>query len=273
MTNKPRVLVRGGGDLASGVVARLHRSGFAVLVLELAHPLVVRRLVSFAEAVFTGEVQIEELTGRLAADMQEVEAVLAQDQIAVMVDREMTCLAAYNPLVLVDARMMKRPPEYAEMSAPLVIGLGPGFTAGKDCHAVVETIRGHMLGRVIWEGTAAKDTGIPDTVLGISSERVLRAPTDGVLQAEAEIGTLIQAGQPIARVGAGVIKAPFDGVLRGLVHSGLEVQIGLKVGDLDPRKDPRYARLISDKSLAIGGGVLEAILSQEAIRKQVYASG
>ncbi|MCB2178912.1 EF2563 family selenium-dependent molybdenum hydroxylase system protein [bacterium] len=273
MHNKPRVIVRGGGDLASGVAARLHRTGFAVLVLELAHPLVVRRLVSFAEAVFKEDIQVEDIRARRAADLAEVEAIQAAGQIAVMVDPEMACLEAYEPLVLVDARMMKRKPEYEKMPAPLVIGLGPGFTAGEDCHAVVETIRGHMLGRVIWDGPAAPDTGIPDTVLGINSQRVLRAPADGVLVGEAEIGDLLKKGDRIARVGEAAILAPFDGALRGLVKSGLEVYTGLKVGDLDPRNDPLYARLISDKSLAIGGGVLEAIFSQEAIRKRVYASG
>jgi xanthine dehydrogenase accessory factor len=244
-----------------------------VLILELPHPLVVRRLVSFAEAVFEDTVQVEEIAARLAANLSEVGEIQSEGKIAVMVDREMSCLEGYAPLVLVDARMMKCPPGYAQMPAPLVIGLGPGFTVGVDCHAVVETIRGHMLGRVIWEGTAAEDTGIPDTVLGISSQRVLRAPADGVLQGEREIGDLILQGERIALVGDAAIIAPFDGVLRGLVKSGLRVQTGLKVGDLDPRKDPKYARLVSDKSLAIGGGVLEAIFTQEDIRKQVYASG
>lgn len=272
MHKKPRVILRGGGDLASGVAARLHRTGFAVLVLELAHPLVVRRLVSFAEAIFEGQVQVEEITARRASDLDEVAEIQAAGGIAVMVDPEMACLDAYHPLVLVDARMMKRKPEYERMPAPLVIGLGPGFTAGEDCHAVVETIRGHKLGRVIWEGPAAADTGIPDTVLGINSLRVLRAPADGELIGEAEIGDLIKKGERIARVGEEAILAPFDGALRGLVKSGLHVKSGLKVGDLDPRNNPLYARLISDKSLAIGGGVLEAILSQEAIRKEIYAS-
>lgn len=273
MRNKPRILLRGGGDLASGVAARLHRSGFAVLVLELAHPLVVRRLVSFAEAVFESEILVEDIRARRAENLAEVAVIQAAGEIAVMVDPQMACLEDYAPLVLVDARMMKRKPEYATMPAPLVIGLGPGFTAGRDCHAVVETIRGHMLGRVIWEGAAAADTGIPDTVMGINSQRVLRSPADGVLVGEAEIGDLLKKGDPIARVGEAAIHAPFDGALRGLVKSGLEVHVGLKIGDLDPRSNPLYARLISDKSLAIGGGVLEAIFSQESIREQVYASG
>lgn len=271
MRDKPRVLIRGGGDLASGVAARLHRVGFNVLVVELAHPLVVRRLVSFAEAVFSREVQVEEITGRLAADMQTVEMVLAQNKVAVMVDPDLNCLDEYNPLILVDARMRKMPPERDRQTVPLVIGLGPGFTAGENCHAVIETMRGHRLGRVIWQGSALPNTGIPDMVAGKSSERVLRAPVDGLLRARVEIGSRVKAGEILASVEGEDIIAPFQGVMRGLLQNGLSVQAGQKIGDLDPRDEPEYAHLISDKALAIAGGVLEAIFSQEEIRKKLYA--
>lgn len=271
MPGKPRVLIRGGGDLASGVAARLHRSGFAVLILELPHPLVVRRLVSFAEVVFRGEFQVEDIPVRLAENITEAEKILDEDQVAVIVDPEMASLESYNPLILVDGRMVKRAPDYAEMPAPLVIGLGPGFRARDNCHAVIETMRGHTLGRVIWQGEAAPNTSIPDPVMGITEMRVIRAPEDGVLKALAGIGDLVRTGDPLAQVGGTRVIAPFDGVVRGLVKEGLQVKRGMKIGDLDPRQDPLFARLISDKSLAIGGGVLEAIFSREDLRTRLYA--
>ena len=271
MVAKPRVLIRGGGDLASGVAVRLHRAGFCVLVIELAHPLVVRRLVSFAEAVFSDQVQVEEITGRLVFNQEDTMSVLAQDEVAVLVDPEMDCLEWFSPLVLVDARMLKKPPEISIQGVPLVIGLGPGFSAGKDCHAVIETMRGHLLGRVIWDGSALPNTGIPDAVSGKTSERVLRAPRDGVLMTKVLIGTQVAEGTELASIGDEIIRAPFAGVVRGLLQEGMVVQAGLKIGDLDPRNNPEYSRLISDKSLAIGGGVLEAILTQKEIRNRVYA--
>lgn len=269
--NNRQLLIRGGGDLASGVAARLHRCGFQVLITELAQPLVVRRLVSFAEAVYTGAIQVEELTGRLAHDLAEVEQIFQAGEIAVMVDPDLSALSAFAPLALVDARMMKRPPESGLEIAPLVIGLGPGFTAGKDCHAVIETMRGHTLGRVIWQGQALPNSGIPDTVSGRNEERVLRAPADGILMAHAAITDVLEEGALIAEVEGQPIRAPFRGALRGLVQAGLRVHKGMKVGDLDPRADPVFCTLISDKSLAIGGGVLEAILSQESLRRRFFS--
>lgn len=271
MTHKQHVLIRGGGDLASGVTARLHRAGFGVLVVELPQPMAVRRLVSFAEAVFIGAVQVEEITGRLAGDLADVERILQADQVAVLVDPELTCLEEFSPLVFVDGRMRKVPPEIGLESAPMVIGLGPGFTAGKNCHAVIETMRGHGLGRVIWHGEALPNTGIPDSVAGIRSERVLRAPKDGVLAAGVPIGSLVKEGEVLAYIEGEAIRAPFPGVLRGMLKEGLFVKTGTKIGDVDPRSNPEYAHLISDKALAIAGGVLEAILSQPEIRKKVYA--
>ena len=271
MTNKPRALIRGGGDLASGVAARLHRIGFGVLITELPAPLVLRRRVAFAEAVFSQIVQVEEISALLVNSFDQVESVLDAGKVAVIVDPEMDHLKDIKPIVLVDARMRKRPPETGLDAAPLVIGLGPGFTAGENCHAVIETMRGHFLGRVIWDGPSLPDTGEPDHVLGIGADRVLRAPTDGPLVAIKDIGDVVQEGELIARVGDQHIFAPFNGVLRGLVHDGLMVRVGMKIGDLDPRGDPIYANLISDKSLAIGGGVVEAILAQESIRNMLYA--
>ena len=272
MKPNPHVLIRGGGDLASGVAVRLKRAGFDVLIVELAHPLVVRRLVSFAEAVFSQTIQVEEITGQLAEDLDEVQNILAQDRVAVLVDPDLACLEAFTPLVLVDARMRKLPPEIGIDAAPLVIGLGPGFSAGKNCHAVVETMRGHLLGRVIWQGKALPNTGIPESVGGKAGERVLRAPQDGVLKNTIAIGSVVAEGEVVAYVGETAVLAPFDGVLRGMMQEGLVVKNSMKIGDLDPRNNPDFARLVSDKSLAIGGGGLEAILTQKTIREKIYAS-
>ncbi len=256
------VLIRGGGDLASGVAARLHRVGFNVLITELAQPMVVRRTVSFAEAVFSGETQVEEILARRVNSYEEIATVHAANQIAVIVDRELAILPKYKPVVLIDARMMKRPPDTGKELADFVIGLGPGFTAGENCHAVIETLRGHTLGRVIWQGRACLNTNTPDAVDGMRSERVLRAPSSGSLRSFADIGQRLKEGDLLAEVDSNKIHAPFKGVLRGMIKDGLEVHDGMKVGDVDPRDDNQYCYSISDKALAIGGGVLEAILSQ-----------
>lgn len=259
--SKIRVLIRGGGDLASGVAARLFRAGFDVLVTELPQPLVVRRSVSFAEAVFAGEMLVEDIAARLARSFEAVSQIQTAGQVAVLVDPALDCLEEYHPQVVVDARMRKKPPGGDLPEKVLHIGLGPGFTAGKDCQAVIETMRGHTLGRVIWQGRAIENTGIPESVLGKTGERVLRAPQAGILEGKAQIGDVVQEGDLLAVVGREEVRAPFNGVLRGLVHDGLEVFAGMKIGDLDPRSDPKYATLISDKALAIGGGVLEAVLA------------
>ncbi len=262
----PLVLVRGGGDLATGAAVRLHRCGFAVVVTEIERPLAVRRRVALAEAVYAGSITIEEVTGRRAAAAEAVAAILEAGEIPVLVDPEACSREVLAPLALVDGRMRKAPSEIGLEAAPFVVGLGPGFTAGVDCHAVVETKRGHRLGRVIWNGQAEPDTGVPGRVAGYDVDRVLRAPASGVIRGLKAIGDLVQAGEAIAEIEGAVLLAPFDGALRGLLHDGLAVEVGAKIGDLDPRKDPSYCFLISDKSLAVGGGVLEALLSQPAIR-------
>lgn len=267
-----RILIRGGGDLASGVAARLHRAGWQVVVAELSRPMAVRRYVSFAQAVYDGEIQIEEITGRLAANYAEVQTVLNQGAVAVIEDPQAEIIHDFRPHVLVDGRMRKRPPELGMEAAPLVIGLGPGFTAGTDCHAVIETNRGPFMGRVIREGPAQADTGVPEKVAGFQGERVLRAPASGVLEPAVEIGAHLLPGDLVARVDGRPVSAPFEGVLRGLVYGGLEVSEGEKIGDIDPRGDARLCWMISDKSLAVGGGVLEAILSFPLIRSALWNS-
>ena len=264
-----RVLVRGGGDVASGAILRMHRAGWQVLVTELERPLAVRRFVSFAQAVYDGEMRIEETAARRAADMAAAQAAFQAGVVPVMVDSRLEALEIFRPHVIVDGRMRKQPPEIGMDAALLTIGLGPGFTAGVNCHAVVETHRGPFLGRVIWEGTALPDTGIPERVGAYQAERVLRAPVEGTLEALAEIGDQLLAGQVVARVGGEPVTTPFDGVLRGLVMHGLRVRGGEKIGDVDPRGDARLCWLVSDKALAVGGGVLEAVLACAALRPYI----
>ncbi len=264
-------LVRGGGDLASGVILRLARAGVQVVVTELPQPLVVRRLVSFAAAVYSGSVTIEELRGQLASDETAVRHWLTEGAVPVLIDPEAACLAWLKPDVLVDARMTKTSPGMGMDAAPLVIGLGPGFTAGVDCHAVVETLRGHTLGRVYWQGTAIQDTGLPDPVSNHQSDRVIKAPAEGELRALVEIGERVEEGQPIAEVGGVIVRAAFRGRLRGLLHAGLRVPRGMKIGDVDPRDDPNALRLVSDKALAVGGGVMEALLARPDLVNRLCA--
>jgi xanthine dehydrogenase accessory factor len=265
------ILIRGGGDLASGVAYRLHKGGLRVLITELARPLHVRRTVSFADAVYTGETEVEGVTARCAADIDAVTAILDAGQIAVLVDPSADALAALRPLVLVDARMRKQAPETGLDAAPLVVGLGPGFMAGETCHAVIETMRGHDLGRVIWQGGPQPDSGVPGSVATYNRDRVLRAPAGGQVRPHFAIGDRVKAGRTIAEVARQLVAAPFDGVLRGLVHPDLQVSEGMKIGDLDPRNDPAFIHRISDKSLAIGGGVLETVLTRPEIRTQLWA--
>ena len=265
----PLVLLRGGGDLATGVAARLWHSGFQVVVAEMEQPLAVRRLVSLAEAVFEGEVIVEDLRGLRAEQASATHEILGQGAIPVLVDPTAESRHELAPVAIVDARMTKSAPSLPLNSASMMVGLGPGFTAGKDVHAVVETKRGHRMGRVYWEGPTQPDTGVADLVNGKDVERVLRAPADGKFEPIAEIGSLVASGVRLAEINAVQIVAPFDGALRGLMHGGIEVSAGTKVGDIDPRGDLSVCYLISDKSLAVGGGVLEALLSMRSIREQL----
>lgn len=260
-THALKILVRGGGDLASGAVIRMHRIGWQVLVTELAQPMAVRRLVSFAQAVYDGRIQIEDVSARLAGSPAEVAKIIGDRQVAVLVDPAAGSQKDFQPEVIVDARMRKTAPEQTHLEDfPFQVGLGPGFIAGENCHAVIETNRGPFLGRVIWDGAAQADTGTPERVKGYEGERVLRAPVDGQIQALKAIGTFLQAGEPVVKVGERLVPSPFDGILRGLLPDGLQVEAGLKIGDVDPRNDPRLCKLVSDKALAVGGGVIEAVL-------------
>jgi xanthine dehydrogenase accessory factor len=278
------VLLRGGGDLASGVALRLYRAGLPVIITELPQPLVVRRLVSFAEAIYRGEFTVEGATARRAEGLAEARKVLKAGKIPILVDPECEILQSIykeehllgiaghvsRHIVLVDGRMTKRSPRLELAAASLVIGLGPGFVAGENCDLAIETKRGHFLGRVIRQGSPEADTGIPESVAERQAERVLRAPVGGLFKAHADICDHVEPGQLIGEVDGQPILAPFRGVLRGLLQDGMPVSRGLKIGDLDPREDPRFCVTVSDKSLAIGGGVLEAILSRPDLRPHLW---
>lgn len=271
--NFPFILIRGGGDLASGVALRLQRVGINILISEHAQPLAVRRLVSFAEAVYRGKFAVEDVTARSVQHINDIEAVMSRREIPILVDPSCESILSHpllSPLAIIDARMTKRAPDLSIDAAPMVIGLGPGFSATKNCHAAIETNRGHFLGRVIWDGSPEADTGIPGVVARHQDDRVLRAPTDGLFESQVEIGSLVRKDQPIAVVEDQMIFAPFDGILRGLLHDGLRVQRGLKIGDIDARQDPRISSQVSEKSLAIGGGVLEALLTHSEIRRRLW---
>ena len=255
-----RVVVRGGGDLATGVIYRLHRAGFAVTVLELAEPRALRRTVAAAQAVFVGQHETEGIKFEKVASVSKNARPV--QTVPVLVDPDGNSLAKLQPTVLVDARLKKRDIDCNCDLAPLVIGLGPGFNVGENCHAVVETQRGHTLGRVYWNSgdTAIADTGVAAVVAGHGDDRVLRAPCTGVLQGQANIGDWLLAGAAAASVEGQQVRAPFAGILRGLMHTGLTVSANEKIGDIDPRNALENCFSISDKALAIGGGVLESIL-------------
>jgi xanthine dehydrogenase accessory factor len=259
MLNKT-VVIRGGGDLASGVGLRLHHAGFHVIILEIAQPLAVRRTVSFAQAIYQDEIVIEGVRAIKANDTKEIIGLLKQSNIPVFIDELADCLKELNPEIIIDARMLKKPVDYHVQKAPLIIGLGPGFTANLDCHAVVETKRGPFLGRVYWQGNAEADTGQPEAVGNQQDSRVLRSPRDGIFTTDKDIAEIVEAGQKIGEVDGQAVSAQFRGILRGILHTGLHVSKGVKIGDIDPRLDPRLCMLVSDKALAVGGGTLEAIL-------------
>ena len=264
--NKPLLLVRGGGDLASGVILRLHRAGLKVVVSELSQPLAVRRTVSFAEAVYEGSQTVEDVTARLA-EPSRIRAVLDKGEIPLIIDPDAEILKKFSFLVVVDARLTKQPPAPLPVRIPLHVGLGPGFDAGENCDAVIETRRSHTLGRVFWQGAAQADSGQPEG----DPRRVLRAPTEGVLTGRVQIGEHVEAGQEIAVIGdQHLVVSTLRGVLRGLIRDGVHVTEGLKIGDIDPRDDPEACFLVSDKALAISGGLLEAILTRVDIRNKLW---
>lgn len=257
---EPLVLIRGAGDLASGVAHRLWQARFPVVMVEVDKPLVVRRTVSFATAVFDGQAIVEGLTACRADEPNEVPKILKQGKIPILIDPGAECIQLLKPKILVDAIMAKKNLGTRRHQAPVVIGLGPGFEAGVDVDAVVETMRGHYLGRVIWQGSAIPDTGVPGEVGGFTEERLIRAPVDGIWEPAVIIGDRVQKGDIVAAVGETTVQSRVSGIVRGLLYPGLKVHKGMKVGDVDPRGDREHCFTISDKSRAVAGGVLEAVM-------------
>lgn len=256
---KKLILILGGGDLASGVAAVLHRNGWHVVVSELPEPMVVRRKVAFAEAVWETHHMVEEIHSVLAHKDEEVDAALQAGKVAVVVDPLAKIAERFAFRAIVDARMLKRfQPNEIRKDIPL-IGLGPGFIAGENCLAVIETNRGENLGKIIWTGSAEQDTGIPGIVEGRGLERVLYSPCDGTFKSFVEIGELVTEGQMLAEVGGEAIVAPFDGLVRGMLRDGLTIKAHTKIGDVDPRKDINLAAQISDKAIIAGQSVWKVL--------------
>ena len=266
--NRPWVLVRGGGDIATGTILRLYRCGFRVVVTECRNPSAIRRKAALCEAVFQGEAAVEGITCRRIARPEEAEAVFAQGMIPLLVDEQLDCLPVLRPAAVVDAILAKRNLGTRRDMAPITVGLGPGFTAGADVDAVVETQRGHHLGRVILSGSAIPNTGVPGVVGGFSRERVIHSPAAGPMVfvedgqgRTIDIGAVVKKGQVIAKVGETPVPATLDGVLRGLIREGFPVTDRLKIADIDPRLEQvNCCDTVSDKARAVGGGSLEALL-------------
>jgi len=250
------VVVRGGGDIGSGVIWRLRRVGFPVVVLELERPLTIRRTVAYSTAVTAGSIVVDGVEGRRVGSPEEAIAEASHRVVPVLVSPEIPEM----PLsVVIDARLAKRNLGTTIGEAPLVVALGPGFSAGADCHAVVETMRGHDLGRVIWSGTAALNTGVPGSIGGAAADRVMHSAHDGELSWDVTYGDVVERGQAIGHIDGSAVRTRLDGMVRGLLLPG-PVAEGLKIADIDPRVDPAAIHHISDKALSVGGGVLEAIL-------------
>lgn len=255
------ILIKGAGDLATGIACRLSRCGFPIIMTELPHPTAIRHTVTFSSAVFKGEMVVEGIKARIAKDGKEALSITQEGDIAVLIDYDGNWIPRLKPDVLVDAIVAKKNTGTRLEDASIVIGVGPGFTVGVDCHVAIETQRGHDLGRVLYKGSPKENTGVPGSVEGFTIERLIRAPLDGIFKPLACIGDTVEAGQTIALVNDTPVFANICGTLRGILPDGARVHTGMKSGDVDPRccKDNCYS--VSDKARAIGGGVTEAILN------------
>lgn len=262
-----KIWIRGAGDLATGIALRLYRSGFDIIMSDIPVPTTVRRTVAFSPAVYTGETQVEGITGKLCENISMIDTVIESGCIPVIVDPSGEIMKEYKPDIIVDAIIAKTNIGTKITDADIVIGVGPGFNAGVDCHAVVETKRGHNLGRVIWSGSAYPNTGVPGNIGGYTVERIIRATADGVFSAKVNIGDFVKAGDLLAYCDETPVYANIDGIVRGLLQDGVKVKKGMKSGDVDPRAEKEYCFSVSDKASAIGGGVLEAILSKISGRR------
>lgn len=255
------VVVRGGGDIATGSIQKLYRAGFKVVVLECSKPTAIRRTVCVGEAVYSKKVQVEDLTAVKVNDFEGIENALKLNQIPVVIDEEGACIGDINPVCVVDGILAKKNYGTCRAMAPITIALGPGFEAAKDVDIVVETMRGHNLGRLIFSGSAMKNTGVPGEIKGISKERVIYAHIDGVLIGAKKIGDVVKKGEIIAHINDVPVFATIDGVLRGLIRDDFKVKSGLKIADIDPReREVNNCFTISDKARTIGGAVLEALM-------------
>ena len=254
------VLIKGAGDLATGVAVRLYRSRFRLVMTEIAQPTAVRRTVAFCQCIYDGTVQVEGITARRVERLEEVGECWARGEIPVLVDPKCTIRERFPFDAEVDAILAKRNLNTRIDDAPIVVALGPGFTAGVDCHAVVETKRGHYLGRVLTQGSAIPNTGVPGDVGGYTTQRIIRACRDGVFQPAVSIGDTVAEGDTVAYVDGQPVYAQMPGIVRGMLPAGLQVTQGMKSGDIDPRCERDHCFTVSDKARAIGGGVLEALL-------------
>lgn len=264
-----RVLIRGAGDIASGIGWRLYQSGFQVAMTDLEHPTAVRWKAAFCQAMWSGSCQVEGVSARRCDNVGEAVLAFGVGEIPVLPDPEFRAAELLRPEVVVDAILAKRNLGTRVTDAPLVIGVGPGFTAGTDCHCVIETMRGHTLGRCIYSGSALPNTGVPGSIGGYTTQRVLRTPCGGVFEPVKEIGDPVRAGETVALVADQPVTAEIDGMLRGLLPKGTRVpEAGFKAGDVDPRAEKQNCFTISDKALAIGGGVLEAICHWQSRRER-----
>ncbi|MGM9538641.1 MAG: selenium-dependent molybdenum cofactor biosynthesis protein YqeB [Candidatus Onthomonas sp.] len=261
------IFIRGAGDIATGIALRLYRSGLKVVMADIAQPTAIRRTVAFSEAIVQGEQTVEGITAR-RAEVSQVPELLAQGVVPVLVDPAGESIPVLKPDALVDAILAKRNLGTKITDAPVVVGVGPGFTAGVDCHAVVETMRGHTLGRVCYTGSALPNTAIPGLIGGFAGERVLRAPSDGIFHPTRAIGDLVEAGEVVGTVEGQPMTCTISGMLRGLLPDGVPVRRGMKSGDVDPRGEKADCTTASDKALAVGGGVLEAILHFSGILRE-----
>lgn len=254
------ILVKGAGDLATGTAVRLYRAGFQVVMTDIAQPTAVRRTVAFSQCIYDGQTTVEGITARKAENREQVRDILAAGEIPVLVDPQAAILAQLPFMVVVDAILAKKNLGTTISDAPIVLALGPGFTAGTDCHGVIETKRGHDLGRLILEGSAIPNTGVPGDVGGYTKERIIRSPADGPFEPVAQIGQQVNLGDVVAKVNGIPVTAQLTGIVRGMLPAGIPVTAGMKSGDIDPRCEVRHCFTVSDKARAIGGGVLEGIL-------------
>lgn len=256
-----RVVVRGGGDVASGTIQKLYRSGFKVLVLEIEAPSSIRRNVSFSEAIFDGETTVEGIKGVLVKSYDEILKSWDRGHIPIAVDRYGKLIETIKPIAVVDAILAKRNLGTTIDMAPITIALGPGFKAGVDVNIVVETMRGHNLGRLIFDGYALENTGEPGPICGYAGERVIYSPCEGEINNIRQIGDIVKSNETIALIGGVEVKSKIDGVLRGIIRDKTYVSRGLKIVDIDPRyEEVENCNTISDKARNIGGSVLEGIL-------------